>query len=221
MRTYCHRCGAALLPAAAFCHTCGIAVPAEVREEAAHIAPHARAAALARMGHLDRAIAAYDDIIAHEPADAAAYVALATLRIAGKQPDEAETLLRDALALDPCRAVAWAYLGALLLERAAVEDAEDAFATAVRYGPEEFLVRLKCGEAMLRLGRTLDALDEFTHAVLLDAPDAHTATYARNLLSATRAQAARSAPRLVGGAGQPRRLVRWMHNDRRTREVAV
>lgn len=220
MKTYCPSCGAALLPAAAFCHTCGTAVPAALREEA-HVAPHTRAAALARIGHLDQAIAAYGDIIAHQPDDAAAYVALATLRLASRQAEEAEALLRDALALDPHRAVAWAYLGALLLERSAIEEAEDAFATALADGPEEFLVRLKRGEAMLRLGRTFDALDELTHAALLDAPDARTATYARNLLNATRAQAARSAPRLVGAANQPRRLVRWMSAERREREVAV
>nr|MDQ6908506.1 hypothetical protein [Chloroflexota bacterium] len=89
------------------------------------------------------------------------------------------------------------------------------------HGSEDFLVRLKRGEAMLRLGRTFDALDELTHAVLLDAPDKPTAVYARNLLNATRAQAARSAPRLVGTLHQPRRLVRWMSADRRETEVAV
>lgn len=220
MKTYCHHCGAPLLPAAAFCHTCGGAVPMEARGDA-HIAPHARAAALARMGHLDQAIAAYGDIIAHEPTDAAAYVALATLRIAGRQVEEAEKLLRDALALEPRCAVAWAYLGALLLERAAIDDAEDAFAHALACGPEEFLVRLKRGEAMLRLGRVFDALDELTHAVMLDAPEQQAATYARNLLNATRAQASRCAPRLIGTAHQPRRLVRWMSAGQRETEVAV
>ncbi len=220
MNTFCYHCGAPLLPAAAFCHTCGGAIPADARDDA-HIAPHVRAAALARIGHLDQAIAAYGDIIAHEPTDATAYVALATLRIATQRVEEAEGLLRDALALDPQCAIAWAYLGALLLERAAIAESEDAFARALADGPEEFLVRLKRGEAMLRLGRTFDALDELTHAVLLDAPDKPTATYARNLLNATRAQAARSAPRLVGIPHQPRRLVRWMSADRRETEVAV
>lgn len=220
MTTYCHRCGAPLLPAAAFCHTCGGAVPAERRDEM-HITPYARAAALARIGHLDQAIAAYGDIIAHEPTDAAAYVALATLRIATRCAEEAEGLLRDALALDARCAVAWAYLGALLLERSAIAESEDAFAHALAHGSEDFLVRLKRGEAMLRLGRTFDALDELTHAVLLDAPDKPTAVYARNLLNATRAQAARSAPRLVGTLHQPRRLVRWISADRRETEVAV
>ncbi len=220
MTTYCFQCGAPLLPAAAFCHTCGIALPTAVREEA-HIAPHTRAAALARMGHLDEAIVAYGDIIAHEPTDAAAYVALATLRIATRRAEEAEGLLRDALALDPRCAVAWAYLGALLLERAAIAEAEDAFANALAHGPEECIVRLKRGEAMLRLGRIFDALDELTHAAMLDAPDARTASYTRNILNATRAQAARSAPRLVGSVGQPRRLVRWMSTGRRETGVAI
>ena len=220
MTTYCHRCGAPLLPAAAFCHTCGEAVPASARDET-HVTPHARAAALARIGHLDQAIAAYGDIIAHEPTDAAAYVALAALRIAGQRAEEAEGLLRDALALDPRCAVAWAYFGALLLERAAVTESEEAFAHALAYGPDEFLVRLKRGEAMLRLGRTFDALDELTHAALLDAPDKRTAVYARNLLNATRAQAARSAPRFIGTHHQPRRLVRWMSANRHETEVAV
>ncbi|GEM_PF-5537937 len=220
MMTYCHHCGAPLLPAAAFCHTCGGAVPAAAREEV-HVTPHARAAALARIGHLDQAIAAYGDIIAHEPTDATAFVALATLRIAARRAEEAEGLLRDALALDPQCAVAWAYLGALLLERAAITESEEAFAHAIAHGQEEFLVRLKRGEAMLRLGRTFDALDELTHAILLDAPDKPTAVYARNLLNATRAQAARSAPRLVGTHTEPRRLVRWMSANRRETEIAV
>jgi Sodium/hydrogen exchanger family len=116
---------------------------------------------------------------------------------------------------------AWAYLGALLLERAAVTESEEAFARALACGPEEFLIRLKRGEAMLRLGRTFDALDELTHAVMLDAPDKPTAVYARNLLNATRAQAARSAPRLVGTHPQPRRLVRWMSANQRETEVAA
>lgn len=219
MTIYCHHCGAALLPAAAFCHTCGGAVSA-ARDET-HVTPYARAAALARLGHLDQAIAAYEDIIAHEPTDAAAYVALATLHIASRHAEEAEGLLRDALALDPRCAVAWAYLGALLLERAAIAEAEDAFTRALANGPEEFLVRLKRGEAMLRLGRVFDALAELTHAVMLDAPDKQTATYARNLLNATRAQASRSAPRLVGTAHQPRRLVRWMSDGWRETEAAV
>ena len=220
MTTYCHHCGASLLPAAAFCHTCGGAVPDAARE-ATHVTPHARAAALARIGHLDQAIAAYGDIIAHEPTDAVAYVALATLRIAGQRAAEAEGLLRDALALNPRSAVAWAYLGALLLERAAVTESETAFAHALAHGPEEFLVRLKRGEAMLRLGRTFDALNELTHAALLDAPDKPTAVYARNLLNATRAQAARSAPRMIGTHHRPRRLVRWMSDNRRETEVAL
>ncbi|MHB8647510.1 MAG: tetratricopeptide repeat protein [Thermomicrobiales bacterium] len=220
MTTYCHHCGAPLLPAAAYCHTCGTAIPAAVRDET-HVTPHARAAALVRIGHLDQAIDAYGDIIAHEPTDAAAYVALATLRIATRRATEAEALLRDALALDPNCAVAWAYLGALLLERADVTESEEAFARALLHDPEEFLVRLKRGEAMLRLGRTFDALDELTHATLLDAPDKQTAAYARNLLNATRAQAARSAPRLVGTHHEPRRLVRWMSATRRETEIAV
>ena len=194
MKTFCHQCGTALLPAAAFCHTCGIAIPTAARDDA-HVTPHARAAALARLGHLDQAIAAYGDIIAHEPADAAAFVALATLHIARRDVAGAEGLLRDALALDRQCAVAWAYLGALLLERAAIDEAEEAFDQALIYGPEEFLVHLKRGEAMLRLGRIFDALDELTKAVMLDAPEKPTATYARNLLNATRAQASRSAPR--------------------------
>ena len=220
MTTYCLQCGAPLVPAAAFCHTCGEAVPASARD-ATHVTPHARAAALARMGHLDQAITAYGDIIAHEPTDAVAYVALATLRIAGQRAEEAEGLLRDALALDSHCAVAWAYLGALLLERAAVTESEEAFAQALAHGPEEFLVRLKRGEAMLRLGRTFDALDELTHAGILDAPDKPTAVYARNLLNATRAQATRSAPRLVGTHAQPRRFVRWMSANQCETEIAV
>ncbi|MGI8856943.1 MAG: tetratricopeptide repeat protein [Thermomicrobiales bacterium] len=220
MKTFCHQCGASLLPAAAFCHTCGAAVPAAMRD-AAHVAPHVRAAALARLGHNEQAIAAYGDIIAHEPTDAAAYIALATLHIASSDVAGAEGLLRDALALDPQSAVAWAYLGALLLERAAVDAAEDAFAQALTYGPEEFLVRLKRGEAMLRLGRVFDALDELTHAVMLDAPEKQTATYARALLNATRVQASRSAPRLIRAPHRPRRLVRWMAAAQHETEVAV
>lgn len=220
MKTFCYQCGASLLPAAAFCHTCGAAVPAAARDDA-HIAPHAHAAALARLGHLDQAVAAYGDIIAHEPTDAAAYVALATLQIARRDVTGAEGLLRDALALDPQCAVAWAYLGALLLERTAVNEAEDAFDRSLTYGPEEFLVRLKRGEAMLRLGRVFDALDELTRAVMLDAPEKQTAMYARALLNATRAQASRSAPRRVGSAHLPRRLVRWASAEQRETEVAV
>lgn len=220
LKTFCHHCGAAVLPAAAFCHTCGTAIPASSWEEA-HVTPHAHAAALARIGDLDQAISAYGDIIAHEPADATAYVALATLRIATRRPADAEALLRDALALDPRCAVAWAYLGALLLERAAIAEAEDAFTTALACGEEEFLVRLKRGEAMLQLGRIFDALDELTHAVLLDPPDRSTATYARNLLNATRAACARSALRLVGSSNRLRRLVRWMHAGRRGTEIGV
>ena len=117
--------------------------------------------------------------------------------------------------------MAWAYLGALLLERAAIDEAEEAFDQALIYGPEEFLVRLKRGEAMLRLGRIFDALDELTKAVMLDAPEKPTATYARNLLNATRAQASRSAPRVVGKIHRPRRLVRWIAAEQRETEVAV
>ena len=220
MMIYCHHCGAPLLTAAAFCHTCGVAIPADTRDER-HVTPHVHAAALARIGHLDQAIAAYDDIIAHEPTDAVAYVALATLRIATRNAEEAEALLRDALALDARCAVAWAYLGALLLERAAVRESEDAFMHALTHGPTEFLVRLKRGEAMLRLGCIFDALAELTQAVLLDAPDKRAAVYARNLLNATHAQAARSAPRLVGTHRHPRRLVRWISANQPETEVAV
>ncbi|MDQ2785060.1 MAG: tetratricopeptide repeat protein [Chloroflexota bacterium] len=219
MTSYCHHCGVPRLTAAAFCHTCGGVIPAETRDET-HVPPHTRAAALARTGHLDQAIAAYDDIIAHEPTDPFAYVALATLRIATRHGAEAESLLREALALDPECSVAWAYLGALLLERVAIAESEDAFMHALTHGPEEFLVRLKRGEAMLRLGRTFDALVELTHAVMLDAPDKRAAAYARHLLNATRAQAARSAPRCVGTLHRPRRLVRWMSADWRETEVA-
>ncbi len=223
MKTYCHHCGTALLPAAAFCHTCGTEVPDAVRQQT-HVAPHVRAVALARMGHLDEAIAAYEDIIAHAPDDAGAFVALATLRIAARDAAGAETLLRDALALDEAHAVAWAYLGALLLERAAVSDAEDAFALALRHAPENCIVRLKRGEAFLRLGRTYDAVQELTHAVMLPPPDTETGTYARTLLKAARAQAARSVSRTpVGGtaSASPRRLVRWMGAGGRGREASA
>lgn len=209
MKTYCHHCGAALLPVAAFCHTCGTGVPEEARLDR-HIGPYDRAAALARMGDLDEAIAAYTDIIAHQPDDAGAYVALATLRIAARAADEAEGLLREALALDGQHAVAWAYLGALLLERAAIHEAETAFDTALTCGPEDFLVRLKRGEAFLRLGRIFDALDELARAVMLPATDKQSAIYARNLLIAAREQASRAATRIVGTRTAPRRLVRWM-----------
>lgn len=219
MMTDCDRCGAPLLTAAAFCHTCGFALPTETRDEM-HVTPHARAAALVRIGHLDQAISAYDDIIAHEPTDASAYVALATLRISTDHAEEAEALLRDALALDPQCAIAWAYLGALLLERAAITESEDAFMHALIHGPEEFLVRLKRGEAMLRLGRTFDALAELTHAALLDAPDRRAAVYARTLLNATRVQAARSAPRMIGTLDRPRRLLRWMSANQGETEAA-
>jgi len=217
MKSFCHHCGSAVLPAAAFCHVCGTAVPEGARAGAAHVSPHARAAALARIGNMDEAVIGYLDIIAHQPEDADAYVALAALRLVAREGAEAESLLREALALDPTHAVAWAYLGALLLERAAVDESEDAFSVALAHGPEEFLVRLKRGEAHLRLGRTYDALQELTHAVMLPPPDAQVAAYARTLLAATRQQASRGIARTLGdvsGAGkprteQPRRFVRW------------
>jgi len=220
MQGFCHHCGSAVLSAAAFCHVCGTAVPEAARAEAIHVTPHARAAAHARMGNTDDAIAGYMDIIAHQPEDADAYVALAALRLTAREGAEAESLLREALALDPTHAVAWAYLGALLLERAAVDESEEAFSVALVPGPEEFLVRLKRGEAHLRLGRTYDALQELTHAVMLPPPDIQVGAYARTLLAATRQQASRGIARTVGtvnevgGAGrprieQPRRFVRW------------
>ncbi len=217
MKGFCAHCGSAVLPAAAFCHVCGTALPEGAHADAAHVSPHARAAAHARIGNMDEAVAGYMDIIAHQPEDADAYVALAALRLVAREGGEAESLLREALALDPTHAVAWAYLGALLLERAAVDESEDAFSVALTHGPEEFLVRLKRGEAHLRLGRTYDALQELTHAVMLSPPDVHVGAYARTLLAATRQQASRGIARTVGEAGgagkprivQPRRFVRW------------
>ncbi len=77
MKSFCHHCCSGVLPAAAFCHVCGTAAPEEARADATHVTPYARATALVRIGNMDEAAAAYTDIIAHQPADAEAYVALA------------------------------------------------------------------------------------------------------------------------------------------------
>jgi len=223
VKSFCHHCGSGVLPASSFCHVCGTAVPEEARADATHVTPYARATALVRIGNMEEAVAAYTDIIAHQPGDAEAYVALAALRSVARESGEAESLLREALALDPTHAVAWAYLGALLLERAAVGESEDAFSVALTHGPEDFLVRLKRGEAHLRLGRTYDALEELTHAVMLPPPDVQAGAYARTLLAATRQQASRGVARTVGAAGKangerPRRFMRWRAMPRPTVE---
>lgn len=209
MKSFCHHCGSGLLPDAAFCHVCGGAVPREMRGET-QITPHVRAAAFVRMGNVTDAIAAYTAIIAQQPSDPEAYVALAALRLATRETVAAEALLREALDRDETHAVAWAYLGALLLERAAVDKSEDAFLRALQHGPDQFLVRLKRGEAHLRLGRTYDAVEELALAVMLAAPDVQAASYARTLLVTARQQASRSVARTVGSVGkaQPRWFVR-------------
>lgn len=126
-------------------------------------------------GDLARAEEAYRAVLALEPGDAEAQVALAAVSLKRGRPDEAERLVDAALSRAPDSFRAHMTRGEVLLERALPLEAAQCYRTALRLKPGSLRAVIAEGWAMETAGDVTQALERYERAVAMDPanPDAH------------------------------------------------
>lgn len=125
--------------------------------------------ALARLGHLDEAIAHLTHVVEQRPDFAASYANLGNAYGLAGKPDEAIRAFETALRLDPTSVSVRHNFGRLLIERGRVADAMRVFEEALALDPEYVDGLNGLGYALQESGRYEAAVAHLRRAVELDA----------------------------------------------------
>ena len=165
--------------AAAAIETLGEAVAVQPRFSEARFK---LAEALADVGRVDEALAAYTEALRMDPyRHASAWNDMGFQYLQAGDMDEAAPALRRAIGLDPRFVEARANLGAALLSRGDLDAATVQFEAALRYEPEYQPALGNLGVVYLQQGRLADARGMFERLLVANPRDRQAATYLNQL----------------------------------------
>ena len=148
----------------------------------------ALAQALARIGRLDEAVAAYEAAIRSDPAALDAYFGLSRALLRAGRATEAFQRADEALALDMDNAAAWTLIGEALDALGEPVLTASAFERALSLAPEDAELNARLGRLYLTLDRPFDAAARYQRALALN-PAPPTQLEAHVILSALHGRA--------------------------------
>ncbi len=180
--------------------------------------PHALA--LHRGGQLAAAIAAYQTVLASEPANAHLLYLLGTALLQSGQLTEGRESLARSLELQPANAPALNNLGIALKDLQRPEEALARFDQAIRLQPDDVDAHTNRGAVLKGLGRLDEAVQEFDQVIALRPDHAGAHNNRGNALQALERldDALRSYDRAI--ALQPNYLDAHLHRARALRRLA-
>ena len=117
------------------------------------------------LGHLEDALALYDQALALDPEHPDAWIERAGLLLALQRPRDAEASVRRQLRLAPRHAHAWSHLGRVLVVQGRREEAAEAFRKQLELAPDHLVARRRLADTLVTLGRAREALPHIERVV--------------------------------------------------------